>query len=117
VRRQAPQQITDRAHREAQPMYAEQPGLDHADGGTHDQAQMRHQAGNPHADTPLAQHLPSQVQRGFPPGMTDRTPAFEDRMFNDLNRWWRGQAPHLPTTHDMRNEFAELFQPVFRGGC
>src|SRR5712691_352121 len=69
------------------PVQREQVRLNLSNGQSHHRAQGGDQTGQSHSEASLTDHLLMQVQRGFMPFLTARTPALVDPMFRHLN--WR----------------------------
>jgi hypothetical protein len=80
------QQGDDFACTKAQLMDRVQIDLDAADGQAQAGAQVADQRGDPNPDPSLAQHLASQLQLGAVPALAVRTEAFDDPVFNHLDR-------------------------------
>ena len=70
-------------------------GLNAAEGQAHCVAQVANQAYEPHPQPTLVEDLAAQVERGRLPALAPGTPAFDDVMFDDLNRLRLGQFKHL----------------------
>src|SRR5215212_5701345 len=69
--------------------------LDAADGQAQRGTQVAEQADDAHADAPLPQHLTTQIQLRAVPALAVRTEAFDDPMFDDLDRLRLWEFDHL----------------------